>query len=468
MPVATVTLTGHYANPITQADAVGSVSIEPTVSPILDNDGNQVLVGSYRVALVDGAFSITLPATDDENLSPTGFGYRLTAFLGSGVVPMLTFQLPAALGPTVELVDLIQTLPVPLVDGGETPAGAQAKADAAEAAAAVYTDTRAAAVAIAAAADATSKANAAQASAASDATSKAASAQSAASTDATAKANAAQAAAIAAAATDASTKAAAAQTAAISAATAADAAKLSLKNNADYILTGNTDKVIHYVVFNDGTPSAAWDDRLMFYYDNGDGILRRTGGHNEYGEVRGDSAKDTTTAARFAGRSATHSVGILEVVEYRGGPTVAIITRTSATFNVPVSLAASAPTDPAHATRKDYVDTGAFGAWTTVTLDPTFAAASGGGYNAPQVRTAPGNMLELRGRLSSVGAWVANTTVIGTLANTAHRPGTVVQLLIRASSTMANLIVNTDGTLVCAQAVTGGSNVSLEGLRYSK
>lgn len=467
MPVATVTLQGHFLNPITQADAAGSVRIEPTVSPILDKDGDTVLIGSTRTALVAGAFSIELPATDDANLSPTGFGYRLTAQLGSGPAFSITFELPTALGPTVNLVDLVLTTPVPLVTGAETPAGAQAKADAAEAAAAVYTDTRAAAVAIAAAADATSKANAAQAAAATDATSKAASAQSAASTDATTKANAAQAAAIAAAATDASTKANSAQAAAIAAATAADTAKLYLRNNADYVLTGGTDKVIHYVVFNDGTPSAAWDDRLMFYYDNGDGILRRTGGHNEYGEVRGDAAKDTTTAARFAGRSATHSVGILEVVEYRGGPTVAIITRTSATFNVPISLE-DAPTDPSHATRKDYVDTGAYGAWTNITLDPTYATASGGGYNAPQVRTAPGNMLELRGRLTSVGAWVASTTVIGTLANTAHRPGAVVQLLIRASSTMANLIVNTDGTLVCAQAVTGGSNVSLEGLRYSK
>ena len=106
-------------------------------------------------------------------------------------------------------------------DGAETPAGAQAKANAAQAAAinAAATDatTKAAAAqaaaVTAAATDATTKANAAQAAA-----------TTAAATDATTKANAAQAAAVTAAATDATTKANAAQSAATSAAAAALAA----------------------------------------------------------------------------------------------------------------------------------------------------------------------------------------------------------------------------------------------------
>jgi lysophospholipase L1-like esterase len=105
LPYATVTLTGTYTKADGTADS-GKVYITPSTKPILDATGNTIIVGPLTVTLdANGHFSVTLPATDDATLNPTGFGYTLVAALRSGTLPEVSFALPAATA-TVDMADI--------------------------------------------------------------------------------------------------------------------------------------------------------------------------------------------------------------------------------------------------------------------------------------------------------------------------------------------------------------------------
>lgn len=218
-------------------------------------------------------------------------------------------------------------------------------------------------------------------------------------------------------------------------------------------LRGSQDILYRADVVDDGTPSGGWPDRIVMTWDG-----RLVHWFNEKGEFRCVSAEANTVGwalymKEFLTDPDHHTTNVWQIVSDRDLRIVRFGVDSAGQL---VGTAMDAVTGGT-----------SYGPWTTIPLDPAFAAASGGGYNAPEIRTAPGGWMEMRGRLTSVGAWVANTSVIATLGAT-WRPTAPAQLLIRASSTMANLIVNTDGTIVSAQAVAGGSNASVEGLRFSK
>jgi hypothetical protein len=108
MAYSTVTLTGTYLG-IGGAPASGSVEIVPSVKRIVDAGGDVILSGRLTATLdEDGAFSIDLPATDDDRLNPTGFGYTVIVRLRNGQHPAVALQLPA----TPDAVDMADVTPV--------------------------------------------------------------------------------------------------------------------------------------------------------------------------------------------------------------------------------------------------------------------------------------------------------------------------------------------------------------------
>lgn len=110
MAYDTVTLTGTYELPNGTADT-GRVHITPTVDTILDATGNVILGGAFSITLdAAGSFSVTLPATDDVRLNPTGFGYTLLPALGSGTRASTSFSLPASPA-TVDMADITSVDP---------------------------------------------------------------------------------------------------------------------------------------------------------------------------------------------------------------------------------------------------------------------------------------------------------------------------------------------------------------------
>lgn len=96
-------------------------------------------------------------------------------------------------------------------------------------------------------------------------------------------------------------------------------------------------KMGRWDIVDDSSATASWPDRLQFQFN---GV--RTGGFNEYGEVRSDAAKASTVAARFHGHltaGVPDSTGnIMEVREGRNvGATVLGVSRTAVAATVPIS-----------------------------------------------------------------------------------------------------------------------------------
>ncbi len=97
----------------------GYVSFAPPMD-ILDPSGAAILSRTPAVAtLVGGLASITLAATDDPDMNPTGWGYTVTVAL-SGLAGVETYQgvqLPSAAAPTIDLSQLLPpgvvTPPIP-------------------------------------------------------------------------------------------------------------------------------------------------------------------------------------------------------------------------------------------------------------------------------------------------------------------------------------------------------------------
>lgn len=153
------TLTGHFEKQ-NGDPASGTVEIIPNSKVIVDQAANVVLAGRLKVTLDDtGGFSVDLPPTNDADLEPaTGRQYTIAVRLHhSNDVPTLKgIELDG--GTTTDFADLVSGVEtaavistflteelwdsfVTDVASKETPTGAQAKADAAQAAAATYTDT---------------------------------------------------------------------------------------------------------------------------------------------------------------------------------------------------------------------------------------------------------------------------------------------------------------------------------------
>jgi hypothetical protein len=109
--LTTVTVTGKYLD-ASGAPVRGSVTFTLD-TPLLNAGASTYIIETeYTVALdAQGAFSVALPATNDVDVTPTGWTWTLTPNF-DGADP-LTFALPTNLGPTVDITVLAPALPNP-------------------------------------------------------------------------------------------------------------------------------------------------------------------------------------------------------------------------------------------------------------------------------------------------------------------------------------------------------------------
>lgn len=107
MPVTSlsyVTVTGNFKNPDGTA-ADGLVEFYTDVQ-LVNVTTNQIVVpGTYRAQLVSGAFSISIPATDDADFSPTGWTWRVRELV-EDAIREYSISLPASPS-TVDLADVV-------------------------------------------------------------------------------------------------------------------------------------------------------------------------------------------------------------------------------------------------------------------------------------------------------------------------------------------------------------------------
>lgn len=109
--LTTVTVTGKYLD-ASGAPVRGSVTFSLD-TPLLNAGASTVIIETdYTVALdAQGAFAVALPATNDPDVSPTGWTWTLTPNF-DGADP-LTFSLPTNLGPVIDITVLAPALPNP-------------------------------------------------------------------------------------------------------------------------------------------------------------------------------------------------------------------------------------------------------------------------------------------------------------------------------------------------------------------
>ena len=105
------TITGTYVG-LDGTPFVGTVTFTPAPPSILDASTMTVIIPATLTATLDvnGHFSITVPATDDPDINPTGWTYQVSEnFVGGR-----KYSIFAPLGTTV---DLSAVAPVPPADG---------------------------------------------------------------------------------------------------------------------------------------------------------------------------------------------------------------------------------------------------------------------------------------------------------------------------------------------------------------
>lgn len=107
--VPTVTVTGRYLTPRGEPLAGSVVFRAPSLITLPDSD--VILGGPVAAELVQGAFSVTLLATDAPGMNPDGWSYTVTEQL-AGVASNRSYQvlLPSAT-PTIDLADIAPTDP---------------------------------------------------------------------------------------------------------------------------------------------------------------------------------------------------------------------------------------------------------------------------------------------------------------------------------------------------------------------
>lgn len=113
--VTTRVVTGTYVTP-SGAAAKGRVTFTPTARVVDEDDA--VIIEDTQTATLNssGSFSIELPTTDNELLSPSGWAYEVSVRL-YGVRPQKFFAfLPYGDGSTVDLLNEISTSSSPVTD----------------------------------------------------------------------------------------------------------------------------------------------------------------------------------------------------------------------------------------------------------------------------------------------------------------------------------------------------------------
>lgn len=109
--LTTVTVTGRYIDH-NGSPVRGSVTFD-TDYYVLDAGENVVVIEAPITANLDatGSFAVDLIATDDSDMTPTGWTWTLTPNF-TGAFP-LEFSLPASLAPTTDITVLSPALPNP-------------------------------------------------------------------------------------------------------------------------------------------------------------------------------------------------------------------------------------------------------------------------------------------------------------------------------------------------------------------
>lgn len=89
----------------------GSLTFTPSIPEVLDPTSSlEILSKQFVATLSAGAFSISLPATDDPDVSPVGWSYTVTFNLGTGSPPPAQIAVPVAYSGTgVSLALLLET-----------------------------------------------------------------------------------------------------------------------------------------------------------------------------------------------------------------------------------------------------------------------------------------------------------------------------------------------------------------------
>lgn len=109
--LTTVTVTGRYIDH-NGSPVRGSVTFD-TDYYVLDAGENVVVIEAPITVNLDatGSFSVDLIATDDPQMTPTGWTWELTPNFDGGFP--LQFALPASLAPTTDITVLAPALPNP-------------------------------------------------------------------------------------------------------------------------------------------------------------------------------------------------------------------------------------------------------------------------------------------------------------------------------------------------------------------
>jgi hypothetical protein len=109
--LTTVEVTGRYID-ASGAAVRGSVTFTLD-TPLLNAGASTYIIETEYTVTLDatGSFAVDLPATNDVDVTPTGWTWTLTPNF-DGADP-LTFALPTNLGPTVDITVLAPALPNP-------------------------------------------------------------------------------------------------------------------------------------------------------------------------------------------------------------------------------------------------------------------------------------------------------------------------------------------------------------------
>lgn len=105
--ITTITLQGTYVD--LNGDPIsGQVRFTPT-SIVIDTDQNQILIkrGVTATLNASGSFSVTLPATDDNDFAPTPIAYQVEELFSGGRTFYLVLPASSA-GTTQDIADLGQ------------------------------------------------------------------------------------------------------------------------------------------------------------------------------------------------------------------------------------------------------------------------------------------------------------------------------------------------------------------------
>lgn len=103
--LATVTVTATYEEADGSLASGGSVTFDP--ARIITAAAGKVIFGRPATAsIINGQIAITLPATDNADLNPSGFAYTVTEQVSGWATRVYQVELPSAFAPSVDLSEL--------------------------------------------------------------------------------------------------------------------------------------------------------------------------------------------------------------------------------------------------------------------------------------------------------------------------------------------------------------------------